>query len=66
MFLILHLKYYIFSKKLEEKLPMVNDFVYKFKFILQVERNLSGNICKPSFTVNELKNAFQNCSLLFE
>ena len=36
-FLIVHLKYYIFSKKMQEKLPEIDEFYYKFKFALQVE-----------------------------
>ena len=38
-FLILHLKYYIFSKKRQKDLPNISEFYYKFKFALQVEKH---------------------------
>ena len=37
-FLIFHLKYFIFSKKLDNKTPTLNDFLYKLKFSLNVEK----------------------------
>ena len=64
-FLIYHLKYYIFCKKLDLKDPSLNDFLNKFKYALSVEEFISKT-SKPLFTNNELRLAFHNCDWLFD
>lgn len=46
--LLFHLKYYIFNKKRNFELPMLNEFIYKFKFVLQVEKQVQySNVTCP-------------------
>ena len=37
-FLILHMKYYIYDCRRNNRLPNVNEFFYKFKFVIGIER----------------------------
>lgn len=57
--LIYHLKYYIFNKKLDNKIPDKTEFLFKFKFVLSVEKE-----CKhPKISYEILRTTFSN--LLF-
>lgn len=40
-FLIFHLKHYIFQCKLRNEFPTINEFCYKLKFLLEVEKQIS-------------------------
>ena len=62
--LIFHLKQYIFNKKVNTSKPEKNDFLYKFKFILQVEKYLS-NQNRKCIPYDAYKKAFGHCVLLF-
>lgn len=58
-FLILHIKYYIFSQKVKE-VPNVNEFLHKFKFVLQVEKSLSEKTTKHYVQFDQLKKTFNS------
>ena len=63
-FLILHLKYFLFNKKLNNELPSATEFLNKFKFILQVEKSLSDQK-RRKIPFCTLFKAFENCTFLF-
>ena len=65
-FLIFHLKYYIFHKKLDSSVPTLNEFLHKFKFLLKIENTISNNesTCNK-ITSAEFESAFSNCPFLF-
>ena len=68
-FLILHLKYYLFSCKLQSIKPNVNSFYYKFKFALQTEEYIYfkwKRKSKGKINYLDLKDAFSVCESLFE
>ena len=68
-FLILHLKYYLFSCKLQCIKPNVNNFYYKFKFLIHTEKFIHSKRDKKSKgKVNylDLKEAFSECESLFD
>ena len=59
-YFILHLKYYIYNCKLNEKLPSCNEFWFKLKFALKVEAYINS---KPDTSQKKLRkfNALKNC-----
>lgn len=65
-FLIFHVKYFIFQKRLLGEIPIVNEFIYKFKFALQVEQYLYKCKSRQKISFELLKNAFGNNKFLFE
>lgn len=64
-FLIFHIKYYIFQKKLQNDSLIVDEFVYKFKFALEVESHLS-TYNRGHFLYSMLKSVFSECKMLFD
>ena len=64
-FLIFHLKYYIFNKKVNECIPKVDEFLNKFKFALQVEKSFSQGNSKRNVSFKSLERAFSFCGWLF-
>lgn len=63
-FLIYHSKFYIFQCKQVNKLPNIFEFEYKFKFALEVEKQISmRKASKRYFTYNELHDTFRNIYL---
>ena len=65
-FLIYYLKHYIFTKRTESESLCCNEFLYKFKFVLKVEKYISqSKTTKSKTNFEELKNAFGYCELLF-
>lgn len=66
-FLIFYMKYYIFAKKLNESIPTVNEFLYKFKFHINVEKYILGNrMYRKGLTLEDYKSAFTNYPGLFD
>ena len=64
-FLIFHMKYYIFQAKLQEKAPVVNDFLNEFKIALKVEKSLTDNSKLNYIPCQRYANAFAQCTYLF-
>lgn len=65
-FWILHLKYYIFCKKMEEEVPVLNEFINKFRFVLQVEKRIDKSYVKSKMSYGSLYIAFSKCHFLSE
>ena len=65
-FLIFHLKFYLFNKKLSFELPNLNEFLYKFKFAIQVEKKIGDSRVCNTITYESLHSAFRNCLFLFQ
>lgn len=64
-FLIFHLKNFIYSHKIANITLKCNEFIYKFKFLLQVEKELIPKTGKSYCTYNRMKEAFSACNVLF-
>ena len=67
-FLILHIKYYIYDCKRHEMKPTVDEFFFKFKFALNIERFNDARISpnkKNRVSYSDLYQAFSLCSELF-
>ena len=66
-FLILYMKYFIFSSKQQNRKPDFNSFFYKLKFALQVEMNIlarkTGKKLKHLAALQELYNCMLNVVL---
>lgn len=65
-FLIFHLKYYIFSQKMKDKVPHLTEFMYKFKFLLQVEKRIEKSNARNIISYEDMYTAFRTCCTLFE
>ena len=65
-FLIFHLKFYLFNKKLNFQLPNLNEFLYKFKFSIQVEKKIGNSKVCHTISYDTLHSAFRNCLPLFQ
>lgn len=66
-FLIFHMKYYIFGKKIKEDIPLFDEFLYKFKFHIKVEKHISNQInSRKGLSFKEYVEAFSECPMLFD
>ena len=64
-FLIFHLKFFIYSRKMANEKLCCNDFLFKLKFVLKIEKNIQENKGRNFIHFTQLKDAFSFCSLLF-
>ena len=67
-FLILHMKNYIYQTKRLEKSLCIDDFFYKFKFDIKVEKHIYFNNKKTNknkINFPQIQNAFSSCMDLF-
>ena len=70
-FLILHMKYYIFDCKRKDRNLSVDDFFFRFKFALNIEKYNNNRIYKKNkkkknkVNYNDLLHAFSACQELF-
>ena len=67
-FLIFNVKYYIYQQKQANALPKIEDFFFKFKFSIEVEKRISRNNrdkTKRYVSFEELKETFAVCEMLF-
>ena len=64
-FLIFHLKYYLYGKKLDSEPPLLIEFTHKFRFALQVEKYIISKYSTRCIPFKDFENAFCNCKFLF-
>ena len=47
-----------------DSIPVVNDFLYYFKYLLQVEKLLFKTNCSSTITMEKFQSAFKHCTFL--
>ena len=65
-FLIFNIKYYIYRKRMSGETPKCVEFLYHFKFLLQVEKRLSSTSIHHPIKFESLRTAFKFCNILFD